>query len=199
MGFASELIKSQLFITPPYPTCSFQGQTVIVTGSNQGLGFEALKHIVRLNCTKAIMAVRSLEKGKTAKQTIEQSLNIQSDVIEVWELDLSSFSSVMSFAARVDKCLPRVDALIENAGIATKAFRRLEGNESTITVNVLSTVLLALLLLPKMQRTSVEYCVSPRITVVSSETHFLAKFKEKNAHKIFEALDIEKSADMGDR
>jgi NAD(P)-dependent dehydrogenase (short-subunit alcohol dehydrogenase family) len=71
MGFASELIKSQLFITPPYPTCSFQGQTVIVTGSNQGLGFEALKHIVRLNCTKAIMAVRSLENGKAAKQTIE--------------------------------------------------------------------------------------------------------------------------------
>ena len=41
-------LYSQLFITPSYPTRSFTGETVIVTGSNVGLGYEAARHFVRL-------------------------------------------------------------------------------------------------------------------------------------------------------
>lgn len=41
MGF----LYSQLCVTPEYPVQSFSGQTVIVTGSNVGLGLEAAHHI----------------------------------------------------------------------------------------------------------------------------------------------------------
>lgn len=38
-------------------------------------------------------------------------------VVEVWQLDLTSFSSVKAFAARVEEELPRLDIVVENAGV----------------------------------------------------------------------------------
>ncbi len=46
------------------------------------------------------------------------------------------------------------------------------GNESTITVNVVSTFLLALLILPKLQETAKLQGTTPNLTIVSSEVHF---------------------------
>ena len=51
-------ISIQLFHRPEYPTADFSGKTIIVTGSNVGLGKEAVKHFVRLGAKKVIMAVR---------------------------------------------------------------------------------------------------------------------------------------------
>ncbi|KAF7626495.1 hypothetical protein AFLA_013886 [Aspergillus flavus NRRL3357] len=45
-------------------------QTVIVTGSNTGLGLEAARHFYRLNCSRLILAVRTVTKGQTAKEEI---------------------------------------------------------------------------------------------------------------------------------
>lgn len=110
-------VRSQLFITPKYPTTSFEGQTVIVTGSNVGLGREAARHIARLGASKLILAVRNLEAGDKAKKDIETSTRIKSDIIEVWKLDLASYDSVKAFAARAAE-LPQIDVLLENAGVA---------------------------------------------------------------------------------
>lgn len=38
-------------------------------------------------------------------------------VVEVWQLDLASFSSVKAFAARAEAELHRLDILVENAGV----------------------------------------------------------------------------------
>ena len=43
MPFITTFLYEQLFVKPPYPTKSFAGQTIIVTGSNVGLGFEAAR------------------------------------------------------------------------------------------------------------------------------------------------------------
>ena len=37
-------LHGQLFQIPPVPNTSFAGRTVIITGANTGLGFEAAKH-----------------------------------------------------------------------------------------------------------------------------------------------------------
>ena len=58
--------------------------------------------------------------------------------------------------------LERIDILLENAGIATGAFKLVEGHESTVTVNVISTFLLAFLLLPKLQETAQKFNTKPR-------------------------------------
>ncbi|ERF74162.1 hypothetical protein EPUS_09246 [Endocarpon pusillum Z07020] len=65
------LLYSQFFVKLPIPIHSFSGQTIIVTGSNTGLGREAANHIVRLGVSKVILAVRKIRKGEDAKRYIE--------------------------------------------------------------------------------------------------------------------------------
>lgn len=107
---------SQLFVTPKYPEQSCKGQVYIVTGANTGLGFEASRHLVRLGADKVILACRNLEKGEAAVKDIEVNTK-RIGVAEVWSLDLSSFESVKEFAKKVDT-LPRIDAIVENAGMS---------------------------------------------------------------------------------
>lgn len=90
--------------------------------------------------------------------------------VEVWELDLGSYESVKEFCARAQK-LDRLDAVVENAGVAIPTYEELEGMESTITVNVISTFLMALLLLPKLRADAVKYNMVPRLTIVASDAH----------------------------
>ncbi|CAD6592413.1 MAG: hypothetical protein ASARMPREDX12_006073 [Alectoria sarmentosa] len=90
-------LRSQLFSIPPYPTKKFTDQTIIVTGSNAGLGLEASRHFVRLDAAKVILAVRNLEKGEAAKQSIEESTG-RTGVVEVWQLDLAHYESVKDFS-----------------------------------------------------------------------------------------------------
>jgi NAD(P)-dependent dehydrogenase (short-subunit alcohol dehydrogenase family) len=193
MGF----FYSQLFVRPAYPKTSFANQTVIVTGSNTGLGKEAARHIARLGAAKLILAVRNIKAGNDAKLDIEKTTKCDSSIIEVWSLDLASYDSVKSFADRASK-LPRLDAVVENAGIATGEFSLAEGHERTITVNVISTFLLALLLLPKLKETRTKFNTSPRLTIVSSEVHAWTKFPEGNAPEVFPALDV-KGPSWGER
>lgn len=194
MGF----LWSQLFVTPAYPTRSFSGETVIVTGSNTGLGREAARHLTRLGASKVIIAVRNTSAGEEAKKDIVNTTKCAPDVIEVWALDLSSYDSVLAFADRAKK-LPRIDVLLENAGIAAGSYSTAEGHERTITVNVISTFLLALLLVPKMKETSKKHNVQPRVAIVSSEVHGWCKFPEWKEPNTFDALDKDDKKAMGER
>lgn len=196
MGF----YYSQFFVTPALPTQSFAGQTVIITGANVGLGLEAARHIVRLQASKVILAVRNLTGGEGAKQEIEQSTG-RLGVCEVWELDLASYASVMAFADRASSKLARLDVVVENAALATTSFTLAEGHERTITVNVLNTLLLSLRLLAKLRETAKKHpeASPPRLTVVVSETHAWTPFPEWKSPHTFNILDDEASADMKNR
>lgn len=161
----------------PYPQNDFTGQTIIVTGGNVGLGLEAARHFVRLNAAKVILACRSRERGERAKADIERSTR-RSDggvvVVEVWPVDLGKFDSVRQFCRRADK-LERLDVVVENASVAmvTPEGTLAEGYECTITVNAISTFLMALLLLPTLRRTAARFNTLPRLTIVSSDAHFM--------------------------
>ncbi|KAL8921656.1 MAG: hypothetical protein Q9208_005585 [Pyrenodesmia sp. 3 TL-2023] len=143
------------------------------------------------------MAVRTVEKGEAAKKAIEESEK-REGVLEVWHLDLQSYESVKQFAKKVQG-LPRLDIMLENAGIATTVFRRAEEDESTITVNVVSTFLLALLVLPKLRETSTKFNTTPHLTIVSSGIHSSTSLPEKSSPNIFEKLNDEATADMEGR
>lgn len=191
MGF----LYSQFFVTPIYPKESYAGKTVVVTGSNVGLGKEAARHFARLGASTVILAVRSLDKGNAAKENIERTTKVAKDVIQVWHLDMASYPSVEDFAKRVEG-LKRVDIFIANAGIATYNWRIAEDNESTITVNVVSTFLLAFLVIPKMKETALKFNTRPTLTIVSSEVHGYTSFPQKSAPqgRIFDTLNDEKQA-----
>ena len=105
----------------------------------------------------------------------------------------------MRFAEKCERELDKIDAVLENAGISTEEFRMAEGNEVTITTNVLSTFFLALLLLPKLRAVATKYNINPRITIVGSEVHAFAPFKERHSAYIFDTLSDPKQAKMKER
>ncbi|KAL9123292.1 MAG: hypothetical protein Q9187_000164 [Circinaria calcarea] len=190
-------IYTQLFQKPPYPQNDFSRQAIIVTGANVGLGLEASKHFVRMGAEKVIVAVRSVSKGEEAKREIERDTK-RTGVVEVWNIDYASYDSIKAFAAKV-ATLPRVDAAVLNAGIATEKYEVFEDNESTITVNVVSTTLLMLLLLPTLRASSVKWNIEPVLTVVGSGVHAYTPFTERNSPNSFDTLNDEKTAKMKDR
>jgi NAD(P)-dependent dehydrogenase (short-subunit alcohol dehydrogenase family) len=160
--------QSQLFVRIPYPTADFSDQTVIITGSNVGLGLEAARHIVGLGAAKVILAVRTISKGEKAAKGIAASVHADKSRIEVWPLDMSNTESIKAFASRAEG-LDRLDATILNAGVLSNSFTLLDGVESHIAVNVIGTLLLTCLLLPKMKESAKLTGKRGRLAVVGSE------------------------------
>lgn len=180
-------LHTQLILRIPKPTASFASKTVIVTGGNTGLGKEAVKHIVRLGASKVIIGCRNTSKGNKAKIEIESSLKCTRDTIEVWEVDIESPPSVKAF---VDKAsaLPRLDVLINNAGIQTMNFGVAYETERCVGVNMVGTFLLALQMIPKLKETAKTYGVNPHMTFVCSALYDVAKYPEKHGDDIFDWL-----------
>ena len=157
--------------------------------------------MIRLGASKVIIACRNIEKGKTAAKDLEATTSCPSDTAQVWELDLSSFSSVQAFSKRVAAELPRVDAVLANAGIGTRTFRMTEDNEETITTNVVSMSLLAFLIHPKLRETASKYNTQTHFTITGSELYEVATFKESKVPdgQIFATLNNQSTANMSDR
>lgn len=195
-------IRRQFFSTIPEPTVSFKGKTVIVTGGNSGLGLEAARWSVNLGASRVILGCRNLEKGRLAAKNIQESSGCADGILDVWQVDMNSYKSVTGFADRANSELHRIDALFANAGIGAAVFRMAEEDEETITVNVVSAFLLAVLLHPKLRDTASRHKTQAHITFTGSELYEVAKFKERLAAppgKLFETLSNEKHAVMDDR
>ncbi|EXJ91084.1 hypothetical protein A1O1_04191 [Capronia coronata CBS 617.96] len=160
------------------PHCSFSNKTVLVTGANSGLGFEAAVKFTALDAKRVILAVRDLSKGEQAKEAIESRTG-KTGVLEVWELDMNSYASIRDFVTRASSDLDRLDIAVLNAGVFMVGYEKSSyGWEETIQVNVLSTALLALYLLPKLRDTAKKGSVSesssptmPLLEFVSSRRH----------------------------
>jgi retinol dehydrogenase 12 len=184
-------VHTQFILNIPVPTASFAEKTVIVTGGNGGLGQEIIKHIVRLKASKVILACRSQSRGEKAKKDIVTATSCAAGVLEVWELDIASASSIKSFVAKVN-ILPRLDVVINNAGIQNAPFELIYGTERTLAVNVVGTMLLAIQLIPKLKETARNYKVMPHLTFVESALYDVAKYPETHGNDIFDWFQNEK-------
>jgi len=179
-------ILLQPFTTLPIPpTGAFAGKTAIVTGGNTGLGLETARHLLTHGACRVIIAVRNPTKGEAARVSLAKTNGVPKDAqVEVWDLNLSSFASVKAFCTKA-AALDNIDYLFLNAGVATSTYSTTpDGWEQTLQVNVLSTALIALLLLPKLvaqSRTKESSPDSdfPRIIITSSSLHGVAPFHER--------------------
>ena len=150
MSFLYSLLHDK-FHPPSNPTSSFSGKKVLVTGANCGLGFEAALKFTTLGASTVILACRSSAKGEAAAKQIQQQTG-RTGVVRVWELDMNNYASLRALTTRVKDELPRLDIALLNAGVVQTHHRKSpEGWEETLQVNVLSTVLLGILLLPILQ------------------------------------------------
>lgn len=186
MPSLGNFVYAQFILKIPKPTASFASKTVIVTGANGGLGKEISKHVIRLGASKVIFACRSQSRGNQAKLEVESQLKCSPDVIQVWELDLESPSSIKGFVDKAN-ALPRLDVVINNAGIQNMggASKVVYDTERTLAVNVIGTFLLALQLIPKLRETARKYEVTPHLTFVGSALYDVAKYPEEYGDDLF--------------
>jgi len=92
-----------------------RGKTVLVTGANSGIGFEAAHQLARAGYNKVILGCRTVEKGETArKQLIERS---NKDVFEVIAVDVSEANSAIKASEELISKGYKFDVIILNAGM----------------------------------------------------------------------------------
>ncbi|CAO2651088.1 Nn.00g093850.m01.CDS01 [Neocucurbitaria sp. VM-36] len=159
------------WITPPKPvTEDYSGRTVIVTGATSGIGKEAAYKFAALGASKVILAARDLKKGASTKADLEARLGGR-DQLEVWELDMMSYDSVVAFATRANE-LDHLDIVVLNAGTRRVPYIQSQyGWEEDLQINTLSTTLLAVLLLPKLKQSKRHNGKSPILEFVNSGIH----------------------------
>jgi NAD(P)-dependent dehydrogenase (short-subunit alcohol dehydrogenase family) len=93
---------------------NLSGKTVIVTGSNTGIGYETALDLYKKGA-KVYVACRNQEKALNAIERMKADGGTGELVYE--QLDLASLRSVKAFADNVIKAESRLDLLINNAGI----------------------------------------------------------------------------------
>lgn len=181
-GIGLLALKRYFGATTRYLTnASMLGKTVIITGGNTGIGKATALELVKLNA-RVILACRDHQKGEAAQKYIQKKTN-EGEVI-VKTLDLASLASIKKFAEEINRDEPKLDVLINNAGVFQCPFSHTEdGFETQMGVNHLGHFYLTNLLLEKLKKS----CPS-RVVIVSSS---LAKRGELH----FDNLNSEKSYD----
>ena len=158
---------------------------------------------MNLDVGRLILGCRNMAKGEKARGDILASCQSSKiPGVEVWQIDMANYGSVLSFGYRVREMLPRLDAVILNAGVELLQFDLAEGIESTLTVNVVSTFLLARLVLPKLRQTAEEQRRDTHLTFVGSMIHIFGQSDQLLTAKrgeIFQNLSDPEKADMASR
>jgi NAD(P)-dependent dehydrogenase (short-subunit alcohol dehydrogenase family) len=141
------------------------GRVAIVTGSNSGLGFDTARVLAERGAT-VVIAARDPEKGAAAAARILQSTPAAD--ISVQSLDLSSMDAVRAAAAEMKAAHPRIDLLVNNAGVMYVSPRQptTDGFEMQFGTNHLGHFALTGLLLENMLDVA-----GSRVVTVSSVGH----------------------------
>ena len=90
------------------------GRVAIVTGANSGLGYDTAA-VLAAKGAHVVLAVRNLDKGNEAVDRIRKAS--PNAVVALQELDLTSLDSVRKAADELRAAHPRIDLLINNAGV----------------------------------------------------------------------------------
>ena len=132
-----QFVREQWGRPVPLVTEDLTGKVVMVTGANIGLGFEAAKRFASMNPERLVIACRSEAKGKKAVEgssfvrpshfdtdgvRIEIQEYTKFENVELFIIDLASYASVSAFCEKVEREVPRLDILVENAALSQDEF-----------------------------------------------------------------------------
>jgi NAD(P)-dependent dehydrogenase (short-subunit alcohol dehydrogenase family) len=139
------------------------GKTIIVTGANIGIGFEAAK-VLAAKGARVLLGCRDAGKAEAAMAQIRQATpGVNLAHLPLDQADLASVRR----AAELTVAEPRIDVLLNNAGVMFPPLTRTkEGFELQFGVNHLGTFALTSLLLPKLAETA-----GSRVIVTASLAH----------------------------
>lgn len=160
------------------------GKCFIVTGANAGVGFETAR-VLAARGARVLLGCRTKER---AEEAITRIKRLTPNANLAWlPLDLGDIEAVRAAAVTASE-EPRIDALINNAGIMNPPLTRTkQGFESQFGINHLGVFALTSLLLPKLAETP-----GSRIVVTSSIAHLKATIN-------WDDLNAERSYSKGER
>ena len=140
------------------------GKCFLVTGANTGIGYEAAR-VLAARGARVLMACRSEEKARLAMEHIR--MHVPGANLAFVPLDQADLFSVRECAERVVRDEPRLDVLINNAGVMVPPLERtVQGHELQFGVNHLAPFALTGLLLPKLSETP-----GARVVITASLAH----------------------------
>lgn len=143
------------------------GKIVLVTGATDGIGKQTALELAKLGATVLL-------HGRNPKRLIDAMKDIRAGApeshLDTFVADFSSLAAVRKMALELEQKYPRLDALINNAGVFMQR-RELsrDGYEMTFAVNHLAPFLLTHLCLPLLKAAP-----SARVITVSSIAHLRA-------------------------
>lgn len=139
------------------------GKVCIITGATSGVGYQAAKRLA-MGGAHLVLVCRNIEKGAIVKEELTRDHGVQVDLIRA---DFSRFEDVRTAASAILKAYPRLDVLINNAGLHNTTRQLSEnGIEMVFHVNHLSSFLFTRLLLDRILESA-----PARILQVNSEGH----------------------------
>ncbi len=150
--------------------CKLAGKVAIVTGGYSGIGLETVRALASKG-VRVIVPVRDRAKAGSALAGI-------SGQIEMADMDLGDLASVRHFAQDMAASLPKLDLLINNAGIMACAETRVgPGWEAQFATNHLGHMALALGLMDMLTRTG-----NARVVALSSTGHKISGIRWDDIH-----------------
>ncbi|RDL30001.1 Uncharacterized protein BP5553_10628 [Venustampulla echinocandica] len=179
-------------IPPTPPGTSLAGKTIIITGGNAGLGFEAARQFLILKASRVIIAVRSKSKGQEAVSALRANLEVKKAnphaTIQAFELDLDDYESGLLFAEKVKTEVKELDVLLCNGGVNLMDYQKSKSGHER--------VMQALELLPLLQATAAIRGTPSHLTIVGSATqttHTLTKKPVIASGTVFDHFDNQKT------
>ncbi len=137
---------------------AMDGRTVLVTGATSGLGRAAAEGFAGLGASVWLLA-RSEERGERARAAVVEATGNRD--VRVCRCDVSDLRDVRAFAARFTADAPRLDVLVNNAGmLPPERTLSADGNELALATNVLGPFLLTNLLIPLLAASSPSRVIS---------------------------------------
>mmetsp|Transcript_32465 Transcript_32465/g.81351 ORF Transcript_32465/g.81351 Transcript_32465/m.81351 type:complete len:350 (-) Transcript_32465:851-1900(-) len=161
---------------------SLAGRTIIVTGANCGVGFEAARVFAQQGA-HVVLGCRTASKADAAVSLLRERTG--NDTVESIPLDLASFASVRSFVDEFNARDLPLHALVNNAGVmGTPHSHTEDGFEMQFGTNHMGHFLLTHLLLPKLLATATPE-VPARVVNLASTAHNLGgpNFDDLNMEK----------------
>jgi NAD(P)-dependent dehydrogenase (short-subunit alcohol dehydrogenase family) len=139
-------------------------KTILVTGATDGIGRETAR---QLGASGARVLVHGRSRESAARAGEELVAATGKDAFEPVAADFARLDEVRALAAEVAARHPRLDVLVNNAGIyASTRAQSAEGFELTLAVNQLAPFLLTHLLIE-----AGVFAAGARIVFVSSNVH----------------------------
>lgn len=135
----------------PAASLSYQGKTVLVTGSTDGLGRE-LARALAAEGAHVIVHGRNVERGQALVEEIDKA---GKGSARFFAADFASLEAVKGFADTLAKEYPKLDLLVNNAGIgvfgAKPRSTSADGHELQFAVNYLAGWVLVHRLRPALE------------------------------------------------